>query len=157
MSINITNISRKGVTLSSSLMGDKASLGFEDNLARAIAAQYRDMVAKDPIIQSIKVVNCVDGRANNFAMMLGLLDTVPADFAVYPMENFDAEWGSVDLWIDRSVEGEIRIAYCSQDSRKLEHEDTSGAIISSLRFPAEDLDEFLEILGADRSGEEDEE
>lgn len=156
MSITVTHSCKQGVTLSSSLMGDKADLGFEDNLAHAIAVQYRDMVAKDPIIQSIKVVNCVDGRANDFAMMLGLLNTVPADFAVYPMEDFDPEWGSVDLWIDRSVEGEIRIAYCSPDARKLEHEDTSGAIISSLRFPAEDLDELLEILGADRSNEDEE-
>jgi hypothetical protein len=141
---------QEGIVLSSSIMseGFKSPLEFRAGMAKAIAEGFKAVVANDPIVQSIKCAHVTDGRAEQIAMMLGMQEEFQADFQVYPLG--DVEGDEIDLWVDRSVEGELRIAYCSTSARETDGQDV---LISSLRFPAEDLDELLAILGQDLSGE----
>lgn len=142
---------QEGLVLSSSLMegGFKSALEFQVDMAKAISEGFKAALAKDPIVQSIKCAHVTDGRAEQLAMMLGLQEEHSADFQVYPLGNVEG-FDEVDLWVDRSVEGEIRVAYCSTGSRDADGEEV---LISSLRFAAEDLEEFLAVLGQDLSGE----
>ncbi|AHK11918.1 hypothetical protein CHOED_058 [Vibrio phage CHOED] len=163
MSLNVLEVCRQGIAISSSVSVEKeAALGFPATIANLMAAKWKEVVAKDPMAQGIEL-SATDGRPNPMAMMLGVISTYDVTFRVYKLgttaaaEDLAGAETEFHLWVGEDEDGNMVVAYNDADSSNttLSTEDLEGAGMCVLRFAPEDFEELLELLGQDFSVLED--
>lgn len=150
MSIEIVHQCKEGLALESNVTGN-LGLGFPAHVAALIASQYKVVVANDPIAQGIKA-KAVIGRPDQLAIMLGIQKPFPVEFRVYPLGEADGE--TFELWVSEDEEGNSLMAYNTLAIRVEGRIEEDNAVMAVYGFEADDLDEVLEALGTDLSGEE---
>lgn len=156
MSISIPMQVREGLAIEG--VEGQRGLGFPAQIANLIAANYREAVAQDPAIQSIKM-HATHGRVHPMEMMMGMApERIPADFRVYPLGTIEDDNGEeqlMDLYLSEhpELEGHGLMAFNTRDAREqlTDPELPNTATMATLAYNHDDLDELLEALGADFS------
>lgn len=152
MSIKIVMQAKEGLAVESTTVSEGFGLGFGSEIAQLISKGYRDAVAKDPAKQGIKA-QAFKGQLHPLMQLLGLpYEPIDTDFRIYPLGELP-DGATMDLWLSETPEGDCILAFNQTDARDQIADDVLPGIMQSLWFAPDELDEVLEALGTDLSGE----
>lgn len=154
MAIKVSYKFKEGIALESTVASPEAYLGFGAEVAQAIAKNYREVLEKGPEIHSVKG-KVFRGMPDQLAMMLGMANPYnigDAEWRVYDL-GVEIEGQPMDLWLSETPEGNCIMAFNLRDARERIVEGAMPGLMASMQYAPDELDELLEALATDLSGE----